>query len=42
MRKKGCEEKEMGLCDKVVYVGVWLMRVGMVRGGLWGKEGWGD
>ncbi|MDD7257287.1 MAG: cytochrome c biogenesis protein CcsA [Prevotellaceae bacterium] len=39
--KKNPEEKEMDICDNLVYVGLSFMTVGMLFGAIWAKESWG-
>lgn len=41
VRKNRCDEKEMALCDNLVYVGLSFMTLGMLTGALWAKEAWG-
>lgn len=40
-KKKPTEDKEMGLTDNLVYVGLAFMTLGMLFGALWAKEAWG-
>lgn len=41
--RKHCrpDEKEMILCDNLIYVGLAFMTLGMLMGALWAKEAWG-
>jgi len=41
IKKKEVAEKEMDICDNLVYVGLAFMTVGMLFGALWAKEAWG-
>ena len=41
VKKTGCDNKEMALCDNLVYVGLSFMTLGMLTGALWAKEAWG-
>ena len=38
VRKNRCDEKEMALCDNLVYVGLSFMTLGMLTGALWAKS----
>jgi len=40
-RKKTIQEKEMELCDNLVYMGLAFLTLGMLFGALWAKEAWG-
>lgn len=39
--KKRMEDKELALCDNLVYTGLAFMTLGMLTGALWAKEAWG-
>lgn len=41
IKKKPAAEREMELCDDLVYVGLSFMTLGMLFGALWAKEAWG-
>lgn len=41
IKKNPSEDKEMSLCDNLVYVGLAFMTLGMLTGALWAKEAWG-
>lgn len=40
-KKHPVSEREMELCDNLVYVGLSFMTLGMLFGALWAKEAWG-
>ena len=39
--KRRMEDKELALCDNLVYTGLAFMTLGMLTGALWAKEAWG-
>ncbi len=41
IKKHPTDEREMQLCDNLVYVGLSFMTLGMLFGALWAKEAWG-
>ena len=41
IKKNPSEDKEMSLCDNLVYVGLAFMTLGMLTGAVWAKEAWG-
>ena len=41
IKKEEVAEKEMDICDNLVYVGLAFMTIGMLFGALWAKEAWG-
>ncbi len=41
LKKKDTEERELALCDNLVYVGLAFMTIGMLLGAVWAKEAWG-
>ncbi len=41
LKKKDTEERELSLCDNLVYVGLAFMTIGMLLGAVWAKEAWG-
>ena len=41
IKKEEVAEKEMDICDNLVYVGLAFMTIGMLSGALWAKEAWG-
>lgn len=40
-KRKRIENREMDVCDNLVYVGLAFMTLGMLSGALWAKEAWG-
>lgn len=40
--KKEDNDKELALCDNLVYVGLSFMTAGMLMGALWANEAWGN
>lgn len=41
IKQRETDEREMQLCDNLVYVGLSFMTLGMLFGALWAKEAWG-
>jgi len=40
-KKIAIQEKEMKLCDQLIYTGLAFLTLGMLFGALWAKEAWG-
>lgn len=41
IKREKIEDREIGLCDNLVYVGLSFMTLGMLTGAIWAKEAWG-
>jgi ABC-type transport system involved in cytochrome c biogenesis permease subunit len=41
IKKNEASQREMSICDNLVYVGLSFMTLGIAMGALWAKEAWG-